>query len=83
MHPNYRKGVRKERKVVNQLKAEGWDIAQRSAGSHSPVDIWAVNLKTKEIMLIQCKPDNYKDTKKYQDLIDIDGQMFKIGFKII
>ena len=51
-------GRRKEYKVISQLKKEGFKLAQRSAGSHSPVDIWAVNHTARKIKLVQCKPDN-------------------------
>ena len=44
----YQKGRRKEYKVCNELKEEGYDIAQRSAGSHSPIDVWAINKDKKE-----------------------------------
>lgn len=51
----YKNGARKEYYVVSKLKGEGWDIVQRSAGSHSPVDIFAINIKDKKILLVQCK----------------------------
>ena len=71
---NYLAGRKKEYRICNLLKAEGYDIAQRSAGSHSPVDIWAVNKHTKVIKLIQAKPNNFRNSqknillKKYGDL---------------
>lgn len=54
---HYQSGRHKEYKIANQMRDEGYDIAQRSAGSHSPVDLWCVNIKEKKIKLIQCKPD--------------------------
>lgn len=51
----YRKGRRKEYAVCDKLKAEGFDIVQRTAGSHSVVDVFAVDSKNKIIKLIQCK----------------------------
>ncbi len=59
----YRKGARKEYKIIKNLKNENYDIAQRSAGSHSPIDVWAINIKDKHIKLIQAKPDNYSIAK--------------------
>jgi Holliday junction resolvase len=53
---NYLKGVRKERKIVNQARDEGL-IAFRSAGSHSPIDVVIINKVTKTIRFIQCKPE--------------------------
>ena len=51
----YKKGARKEYKICHDLRAEGYDIAQRSAGSHSPIDIFAINKTTKTIMFLQSK----------------------------
>jgi len=60
---NYEKGRRKEYKTVKALKLQGFDIAQRMAGSHSPIDVFGIDTKNKVIRLIQCKPDNYSDAK--------------------
>ncbi len=82
---NYISGIKKERKIVNDLKAEGWDIVQRSAGSHSPVDVWAVNKDLKLIRLIQAKPDNFSG-KKHLELLAtykwINDTEFKVEFKV-
>ena len=58
---NYEKGRRKEYKICNELKEAGFEIVQRTAGSHSPVDIIAINRDLGEIKLIQAKPDNFSD----------------------
>ena len=58
---NYQKGKLKEHKIVRQLKEQGWTIAQRSAGSHSPIDIFAINRDTKEILFIQSKCGEYAE----------------------
>lgn len=55
---NYKKGRRKEYKIVHQLREQGFTIVQRSAGSRSPIDIWAVHRERRDILLIQVKPDN-------------------------
>lgn len=49
---NYRRGYEIERKLVNMLKKEKY-ASVRSAGSHSPWDVMAVN--DKGVRLIQCK----------------------------
>lgn len=52
----YQKGLRKENHLTEKLKREGyWDIVQRSAGSHSPVDIFCINIKDNKILLVQSK----------------------------
>lgn len=58
---NYEKGRRKEYKICNELKEAGFEIVQRTAGSHSPVDIIAINKELGEIRFIQAKPDNFSD----------------------
>ena len=44
MNKNYLKGVRKERKIVNIARNEG-KLAFRSAGSHSPIDVFILDKK--------------------------------------
>lgn len=50
----YRKGADREREIVNMFKKKGY-LSFRSAGSHSPIDVFALNPQTKEILLIQSK----------------------------
>lgn len=73
---NYRKGADKERRIVNELRSEGW-VCARSAGSKSPIDIWAIDPKTNQILLIQCKSDKatkaYKK-KLYDELKHLEGE---------
>ena len=81
---NYEKGIKKERRIVNELKAEGWDIVQRSAGSRSPIDIWAINKDLKLIKLIQVKPNNFSG-KEYLELLTIYkwiNDVFKVEFEV-
>ncbi|SHF60874.1 holliday junction resolvase [Desulfofundulus australicus DSM 11792] len=52
MPTNYRRGYLAERKAVKVLEAAGYVVA-RTAGSHSPFDVVAVN--TNGIRLIQVK----------------------------
>jgi Holliday junction resolvase len=56
---NYQKGRRKEYKICKELKQQGWDIVQRTAGSHSPIDIIAINKLQKKILFIQSKPNDW------------------------
>jgi len=51
----YKLGVRKEYYLMEKLRKEGFDIVFRTAGSHSPIDVVAINTKNKEIKLIQSK----------------------------
>ena len=51
---NYRRGADYERWIVNHFRNKGW-LAFRSAGSHSPIDVIAVDPLSGEIKLIQAK----------------------------
>ena len=61
---NYRKGYQKEHRTKHKLLAEGFDIAQRTAGSHSPFDVIAIDKICKVIKLVQCKPKSMSENAK-------------------
>ena len=82
---NYQKGRRKEYGVCDKLKRNGWDIVQRSSGSHSPIDIFAINKETKEIKFIQVKAgglSNSESVKLYEEMKWLNGKKFDISFDI-
>jgi len=82
---NYINGRNKEYKVCKQLKENGFDIAQRSAGSHSPIDIFAINRITRVIKFIQCKPDNFPKSAANKILSDLGylKDMWRVEFDLI
>lgn len=49
---------------MNMLRDEGFDIVARSAGSHSALDIFAIDLKNKSIRFIQSKPKSMSGNAK-------------------
>ena len=51
---NYRNGADKERKIVKFFREKGC-LAFRSAGSHSPIDVFVLDFVNKRIKLIQSK----------------------------
>lgn len=59
----YNKGRKKEYKIVHQEKNKGC-IAFRSAGSHSPIDVVSIDIKSRVIRLIQCKSDKMPESQK-------------------
>lgn len=69
---NYVKGRNKEYRICAQLKAEGYEIAQRSAGSHSPIDVFAIRKSDKKIKFIQSKPENYGKTASERIINDLE-----------
>lgn len=81
---NYEKGRRKEYKICDYLKKKGFDIVQRTAGSHSPFDIIAINIKAKQIRLIQCKPDtmNAHQQQKIRDKNKDLNSFFDVKFGV-
>ena len=86
---NYLKGVRKERKIVNEAREKGM-VAFRSAGSHSPIDVCIIDLKNKTITFVQSKPDSWPDwgKKNYEDK-DLSGILkglngyFKVLYRVM
>ena len=81
----YLKGKRKEHKTCKKLKEQGFDIAQRTAGSHSPFDVIAIKFSTSEIRLIQCKPDtlnSHQAQKIRNENINLNG-LFNVSFSVI
>jgi Holliday junction resolvase len=80
---NYLKGVRKERAIVNEAREKGL-IAFRSAGSHSPIDVCVIDMSSRRIEFIQCKPDSMSDKKKEElekELQELN-YLFQCSFKV-
>ncbi len=77
---NYVKGRKKEYKICKRLREAGFEIVQRTAGSHSPVDVFAISKEEKVILLIQSKPEGYKE-KKYDKYKWLNNQ-FTVRFTI-
>lgn len=87
----YKKGSRKEYKVCNDLRnKENFEIVQRTAGSHSKIDIIAIDPITKRIKLIQCKRTlkenmDYIDPRLKKDIeeenLDLNG-VFHVKFEV-
>lgn len=82
---NYTKGRAKEYSVRRALLKEGWDIVIRSAGSHSPVDLVAIDKKERNIRLIQCKSGGFNQAmarKLERDNAALNG-LFNVSFEVI
>lgn len=81
----YIKGRSKEYSVVKQYKNKGYQISQRTAGSHSPIDVIAIDWDLRLIKLIQCKPDTIsksKTLKLYDKYSRLKG-LFHVEFIIL
>ena len=82
---NYIKGRNKEYKIIKNLKFLNYNIAHRTAGSHSPIDVFAIDKINKKILFIQSKPDNYSvtNTEKLEtDLAWLNG-FFEVKFIVM
>ncbi len=81
---NYVKGRRKEYKLCEKLRSEGNEIVQRTAGSHSPIDIIAIDKMFKIITLVQAKPDNFSETetKRLNDKLDWLNGVYHVRFEV-
>lgn len=78
---NYVKGRNKEYAICHELREAGYDIVQRTAGSHSPIDIIAIDKVTKSILLVQAKPNNFNSDKIEKENAWLNG-MFKVEFSV-
>ena len=68
---------------MKALRERGFTVA-RSAGSHSPVDVWAINPATRQILLVQSKLGKLakKEEKEINDLIPIYSGMYEVKFEL-
>ena len=63
----------------------GYDIVQRTAGSHSPIDVIAIHIKRKKIMLLQVKPDSISEKaimELYKQNWGLSG-VFTLRFEVL
>ena len=81
----YRKGRRKEYGVCDSLKKDGYDIVQRSAGSHSPIDIFAIDIENKIIKLVQVKSGLFlgNELQKIEEDNKLLNGKFEVVFEVI
>jgi hypothetical protein len=85
VNKNYARGRKKEYRICNLKRAAGYDIVTRSAGSHSPIDIFSIDLKRKEIVFTQSKPDSMKQLERIElehKWKSLNGN-FKCRFEVI
>ncbi len=82
----YKKGRRKEYGIIEKLKKDGWDIVQRSKGSHSPIDILAINFTDKKIKFIQSKRTLKESMsfidEKQKEKLEKDNEHFNGSFEV-
>ena len=67
----YVKGRRKEYAICADLKGMGYDIVQRTAGSHGAFDIVAIHKDTRKIKFVQSKRI-LSETMDYTDDVEKD-----------
>ena len=82
MNKNYQKGVRFERDLVNSAKKDG-KIAFRSAGSHSPIDVVIIDIKTKKIEFLQAKTGTSNVPKKDKEIFENLSNEYLVKFKVM
>ena len=81
---NYLSGRRKEYKIQNSLRDNGY-IALRTAGSHGFADIIAIDRENKKIKFIQCKPKkfSYNNIQKLNEENKWCSGLFEIEFIVV
>ena len=81
---NYTRGRSKEYRTCNALRKQGFDIVQRTAGSHSPFDIIAIRFSDMKIKLVQCKLGKFSENEKkklYSENTKLNGK-YEVRFKV-
>ncbi len=80
VNQQYNRGRAKEYRVMELLREEGW-VAGRSAGSHSPVDIFAA--KKGKVLLVQVKngqarvkTEELMELVKWAEAFDADAEVW-------
>jgi Holliday junction resolvase len=80
VNQQYNRGRAKEYRVMELLREEGW-VAGRSAGSHSPVDIFAA--KEGRVLLVQVKngqarvkAEELRELVKWAEAFDADAEVW-------
>ena len=68
MNNNYKKGRRNEYRTMRLLEASGY-LCFRTAGSHSPFDVVAVN--SCGILLVQCKSNEWPSPAECETIHNI------------
>ena len=82
---NYVKGRKKEYRIVKELREEEFDIVQRTAGSNSPVDIIAIKIKERKVLLVQSKSDSFsksEEAKLMKQNTNLNGK-YDLLFKVM
>jgi Holliday junction resolvase len=77
---NYNKGRSREYAVMEILRKEGWTVG-RSAGSHSPVDIFAAKLGTTLLVQVKngtarVKENEAKELVKWAEAFNADAEIW-------
>jgi Holliday junction resolvase len=76
----YQRGYEKERRIVVKARKKGC-LAFRSAGSHSPVDVFVLDPKTRVIELIQSK--SASESKKKLSKIEMELKAYQGVYNVI
>ena len=63
---NYIKGRRYEYKLAHVLRKSGFDIVFRSAGSHGPIDLVAIDTSSRTMLFVQAKQGKLSYTKRLE-----------------
>jgi len=75
---NYERGYQVELKAKRRIEEDKDILVIRSSRSLTPIDLIAINKRTKEIMLIQCKKekvstDKARLAKRFSELKSLEG----------
>lgn len=78
---NYESGRRYEYKIVHSLKKAGFDIVFRSAGSHGPIDVVAIDTSNRTMLFVQAK--HLKRKLSYDKKLELKHKWIKLNDKYL
>ena len=81
---NYVNGRNREYKIANTLRSKGW-IVVRASGSHSPIDLVAIDVKSRRCIFIQVKPKSMslREKARIEEQHNLLNGIFNCRFKVV
>lgn len=71
----YERGARKEYELMKELRAAGWPVVLRMAGSHGLCDVIAIDPRIKEIRVYQVK---YSTDGEHQKVLLVPSGTYSV-----
>lgn len=89
MNRNYVNGSAREYRIMKKLRDEGWEVVERSAGSHGAIDVFAMKTATNtslgQMLLIQCKGGKSakRERKKAEREMPLMSGLYSVKVEVV